>query len=187
MGYISANVFRSGIKRRVFDGTSCSMVLKRSTCGFARYNMRCGCVQIHHGEVPRVEKESSWSALNKNSQPMKFTAISTIEIHDEQGQWVMAATSEIYDSATGELLFRTTSSTVVVQVHSTSYPSCLFRTHYRVHEIDCSTAGSASGGAGGGDSIACPSGSHAKALAIDSWTDKMRKKDRNMQRLFMSS
>lgn len=137
--------------------------------------MRFGQWQYHAGDVPRLEKSSKWM-VDDNNEQVQFRGTTMFEIHDEEAQWILAVTSNVFNG-TGKLLFRTTSSVIVMQQHASSSRACIFRAHYRVHDIACEKWNSPTIG---------PSNSSC-ALAIGVWRSKMHRKDHRMQRIFLES
>jgi hypothetical protein len=130
--------------------------------------------QYRDGEVPRLEKRTKWSVFDGKNQEIRVAGATLFESHDKDGNWLVVAFSAVYDRTGTDLLFRATSSKVVIKPQSAHPRSCIVRTHYR---ISCAASDSGSN--------VCDATSPAQ-LAMNAWVNKMRTKDDTLKRSFIA-
>lgn len=112
--------------------------------------------------------------FDDNNHEICVSGVTLFESHDKDGHWLVVAYSSVYDSTGSDLLFRATSSKIVIRPQSAHPRSCIVRTHYRI-SVPVSDNGSNVNGA------ASP-----RELAINAWASKMRAKDNVMKRSFIN-
>lgn len=117
--------------------------------------------------------------MNDDNQEFRLSTVAMFEINETHSQWTLAATSDVCDAARREVLFRTTTLKIVTQVGaSVSPPSCVFRSRFRVHDINDASAAR----------VNCDDmlvQLRTKELAMNAWVDMMLQKDQNMRRIMM--
>lgn len=139
----------------------------------------CGCrLQHHDGSTPRVEKRVKWSVLDDNNQELRLSTLAMFEVTETHSHWTLAATSDVFDAAREEVLFRTTTLKVISQARAPASPSCVFWSRYRVHDVSSSSATKV-------NSRAQPIQLRNKELAVNAWMVMMRRKEKNMRRFMM--
>jgi uncharacterized protein (DUF3084 family) len=125
-----------------------------------------------------VEKRVAWSVLNDNNQELRLSTLAMFEVTETHSHWTLAATSDVFDAARKEVLFRTTTLKVITQARAPASPSCVFWSRYRVHDVSSASAARA-------NSKELPIQLRNKELAVNAWKDMMRCKDKSMRRIMM--
>lgn len=137
-----------------------------------------GVLQHHEGTTPRLEKRVTWSIVNEDKQEFRLSAVVIFEIIETHSQWTLVATSNVYEAARSEMLFRTTVLKVVTQDRASMSPSCVFRSRFRIHDVHNTSA----------PSVNCGEKLYqlrTKELVMNAWVDMMRQRDQNKRRILM--